>query len=189
MTTTPHYWDTAITHLSERDPTLGELIVRARGTQLTLRSDAFVALARAIVGQQISVKAAQSVWERLIGSMEIFAPEHLAVIDPVTLASAGLSRQKASYLLDLAGRFHSGALDPLSWPAMADEDIIEDLVRVKGIGRWTAEMFLMFHLQRPDVLPVADVGLQRAMSLHYNRGKPLTEKRLRKLAKPWAPYR
>jgi DNA-3-methyladenine glycosylase II len=187
--TTPRYWSRAVIELADRDSTLRRLIEQGRETRLQRRGDPFTALARAIVGQQISTRAAQSIWARVNGCVASFAPDVVAAADHVTLCGAGLSKQKARYLQDLASHFATGALDPARWLRMDDESIVEDLTRVKGIGRWTAEMFLIFHLQRPDVLPAGDLGLQKAMSLHYNRGRPLTEKKLRRLALPWAPWR
>jgi len=183
------YWAAAARELGERDVVLARLIERIGSSRLQVRTDPFLALGRAIVGQQISVKAAQSVWARLNERVPAFVPAEMLAAAPTTLAGVGLSQQKTRYLLDLATHFHTGSLDPQHWPTMDDEAVIADLMRVKGIGRWTAEMFLIFHLQRPDVLPIADVGLQRAMSLHYNRGRPLAEKKLRKLGQVWSPWR
>jgi DNA-3-methyladenine glycosylase II len=95
---------------------------------------------------------------------------------------------KVSYLKDLAGHFHSGSIRPRRWPRMKDEAIIDDLVRVKGIGRWSAEMFLLFHMMRPDILPVGDLGLQRAMERQYNKGRPLTKDRMRRIGSAWSPW-
>jgi DNA-3-methyladenine glycosylase II len=105
------------------------------------------------------------------------------------LRGCGVSGQKVSYVKDLARRFDSGEVKPRRWGKMEDEAIIEELVAVKGIGRWTAEMFLIFHLRRPDVLPVGDLGLQRAMERHFNAGEPLTRDEMRALGEPWSPYR
>ena len=116
-------------------------------------------------------------------------PQQMLARDPDRLRACGLSGQKTAYLTDLSQRFASGELDPAQWPALDDETLIAELTRVKGIGRWTAEMFLIFHLARPDVYPVADVGLQRALGLHYNRGKPLTAARIVRLGATWAPWR
>jgi DNA-3-methyladenine glycosylase II len=108
---------------------------------------------------------------------------------PTTLKACGLSGQKASYLHDLSGKFLEGSLDAARWHALDDEALIGELTQVKGIGRWTAEMFLMFHLVRPDVLPLADLGLQRAMRLHYNRGRALSDARMRRIGAAWTPWR
>ena len=187
--TTPDYWPQATRELAERDAVLRELIARFQGLALGSRGDAFSTLARSIVGQQISVKAAQSVWNRLSDRLATVTPESLSRCRKPSLRACGLSRQKAGYLKDLAGKFRDGTLEPARWPALDDEILIEELTRVKGIGRWTAEMYLMFHLARPDVLPLADLGLQRAMRLNYNRGRPLTVTRMQKIGAAWAPWR
>ena len=186
---TPDYWDEAARELAARDPVLAKLTQRFEGLALGTRGDAFSTLARAIVGQQISVKAAQSVWDRLVADVTEITPANIAASDTTRLRSCGLSGQKSAYLLDLADRFSSGALEPSRWSELDDEALIVELTQVKGIGRWTAEMFLIFHMARPDVLPVDDIGLQRAMSLHYNAGKPLSKLKIRRIGKAWAPWR
>ena len=115
-------------------------------------------------------------------------PASVVGLDEAALRAAGLSRMKATYLKDLAGRFHEGALRPRRWPRMDDEAVIADLIQVKGIGRWSVEMFLIFHLMRPNVLPVGDLGLQRAMERHYNAGSALTKDEMREIAQPWQPW-
>jgi DNA-3-methyladenine glycosylase II len=185
----PEYWEEATRELAERDAVLRGLIERFRGLALASRGDAFTTLARSIVGQQISVKAAQSVWDRLGTSVGGISPASVSRARKPALRKSGLSGQKAAYLKDLASRFLDGTLDATHWHALDDEALIVTLTQVKGIGRWTAEMFLMFHLVRPDVLPLADLGLQRAMRLHYNRGRALSVARMRRIAAPWAPWR
>jgi len=185
----PDYWDVACRELAGRDPVLSKLVMRYEGLEAGSRGDAFSTLARAIVGQQISVKAAQSVWLRLKAEITEVAPSNLAEADATRLRACGLSGQKTAYLKDLSQRFISGALDPSRWAALDDEALIADLIQVKGIGRWTAEMFLIFYMARPDVLPVDDVGLQRAMSLHYNAGRPLSKLKMARIGKGWAPWR
>ena len=187
--TTPEYWDEAARELGARDPVLSKLATRYQGLAVGSRGDAFSTLARAIVGQQISVKAAQSVWDRLVAEIVAVTPDHLGAADLARLRTCGLSGQKSAYLLDLAQRFSSGALDPERWAALDDEALITELTQVKGIGRWTAEMFLIFYMARPDVLPLDDIGLQRAMSLHYNAGRPLSKLKMRRIGKGWAPWR
>ncbi len=187
--TTPHYWKNATRELATRDAVLKKLVTKFEGLALGSRGDAFQTLARAIVGQQISVKAAQSVWNRFSAELQTVTPATVHGADTQRLRACGLSGQKAGYLLDLAGRFHSGALDAGKWQQLDDETLIAELVQVKGIGRWTAEMFLIFHMTRPDVLPLDDIGLQRAMSLHYNKGRPLTRLKMRKIGDAWAPWR
>jgi len=186
---TPDYWPQATRELGERDKVLRGLIERFQGLALGSRGDAFSTLARSIVGQQISVKAAQSVWNRLSDRLETVTPESLSRCRIPTLRACGLSGQKAGYLKDLARKFVDGTLDATRWPALEDEVLIGELTQVRGIGRWTAEMYLMFHLARPDVLPFADLGLQKAMRLNYNRGRPLTLPRMQKIGAAWAPWR
>jgi DNA-3-methyladenine glycosylase II len=186
---TPRYWKKATRELAARDPVLKSLIVQFKGLTLGSRGDAFQTLARAIVGQQISVKAAQSVWERLAAEVKVVTPVALHASTIARLRTCGLSRQKAAYLLDLAGRFHSGALDSGVLHRLDNEALIAELTQVKGIGRWTAEMFLIFYLTRPDVLPLADLGVQRAIRLHYNRGRALSMQKMHKIGDTWTPWR
>ena len=168
---------------------MAELIGRFPGLTLVSRGDAFTTLARSIVGQQISVRAAQTIWERLVARLGSMAPEALARLRLPSLRACGLSRQKAVYLQDLSRQFRDRRLDPAGWHALDDEALIALLTQVKGIGRWTAEMFLIFHLMRADVLPLGDIGLQRAMRVQYNRGRRLSPVRMRRIAAAWAPWR
>lgn len=186
---TPVYWSTASRELAARDTVLSQLIAQFAGLALGSRGDAFSTLARAIVGQQISVKAAQSVWNRLVGELKVVAPGTVLDAAAPKLCGCGLSRRKTEYLRDLAARFDSGEIEASAFAALDDDRLIARLTQVKGIGRWTAEMFLIFYLARPDVLPLDDLGLQRAMRLHYNRGRPLSQARMRSLGKTWAPWR
>jgi len=186
---TPDYWEQAKRELAERDAVLRELVGRLQGLALGSRGDAFSTLSRSIVGQQISVKAAQSVWNRLSNRLEAVTPESLNRCRKPALRACGLSGQKSAYLKDLAGKFLDGTLDAGRWHALEDEALVVELTQVKGIGRWTVEMFLMFYLARPDVLPVGDLGLQRAMRLNYNRGRPLNPARMQKIGAAWAPWR
>ncbi len=186
---TPAYWQQATQELADRDAVLKELIARFEGLALGSRGDAFSTLARAIIGQQISVKAAQSVWDRLTARLAAITPATIRGARKASLRACGLSGQKTAYLQDLAAKFLDGTLDAARWHALDDEALIAELTLVKGIGRWTAEMFLIFCLTRPDVLPLADLGLQRAIRLHYNRGRPLSERRMRSIGASWAPWR
>lgn len=183
------YWQEACEALANTDPVLGTMIEAAAGASLRQRRDPFYSLARSIVGQQISVKAAESVWQKLMARVETMAPEAVAAHDEDALRTCGLSRQKALYLISLAGHFTDGSLEHEHWPEMDDEAVIERLTQVKGIGRWTAEMFLIFHLVRPDVLPVADIGIQKAMRNHYTNGEKPSASRMLEIAEPWRPWR
>lgn len=187
--TAPAYWKRASQALAARDEVMHRLVRQCDGLTLGSRGDAFATLARSMVGQQISVTAAQAVWQRLVAGLGVMAPPAVLAADVARLRACGLSGRKASYIVDLAQHFASGALDPARWHDVDDETLIAQLTEVKGIGRWTAEMFLIFYLARPDVLPIADVGLQRAMRLQYNKGKPLTPARMTRIGKAWAPWR
>jgi DNA-3-methyladenine glycosylase II len=186
---TPEYWSEAKRHLARRDAVMRRLVKSYPDPALESRGTPFQALARSIVGQQISVKAAQSIWKRFAERAGRVTPASVAAIPPEDLRACGFSGQKASYILDLASRFASGEIRPRRWARMDDEAIIEDLIPVKGIGRWTVEMFLIFHLKRPDVFSVGDLGLLRAMERQYNDGEPLTKDEMREISKPWQPYR
>jgi DNA-3-methyladenine glycosylase II len=185
----PAYWPTACAALAAADPVMAALIARYPDAILANRGDPFQTLARAIVGQQISVKAADSVWARFAGYAQSIRPEHIVTLDLEALAACGLSRRKAEYLRDLAGHFVEGRIEPARWTAMGDEAVIAELADVRGIGRWTAEMFLIFSLRRPDVWPVDDIGLQKAVALHYLEGVRPTPTILRQHGERHAPWR
>jgi len=190
---TPEYWDDACRHLARRDRVMKRLIPRFGEARLASRGDAFTTLARSIVGQQISVKAAQSVWDRFAasvgGASTHLAPRKVRALPAATLREAGLSARKCEYLLDLAGHFEEGRVHVAEWAAMDDEAIIAELVAIRGIGRWTAEMFLIFHLMRPDVLPLDDLGLLKGISLNYFSGEPVSRAEAREVGEAWAPFR
>jgi DNA-3-methyladenine glycosylase II len=169
------------------------LIPRFGEARLQSRGDAFTTLSRSVVGQQISVKAAQSVWNRFSALASPqggpLVPAAVAGLEVPVLRSAGLSARKAEYLLDLAAHFASSQVHVSQWDAMSDEAIIEELVAIRGIGRWTAEMFLIFHLMRPDVLPLDDLGLIKGISLNYFSGETVSRAEAREVAEAWAPFR
>jgi len=169
------------------------LIPRFGDARLLSRGDAFTTLARSVVGQQISVKAAQSVWRRFVEAAAApdgpLAPAAVLAMPLPVLREAGLSARKSEYLLDLARHFAEGRLQVDRWPSMDDEAVIGELVAIRGIGRWTAEMFLIFHLMRPDVLPLDDLGLLKGISLNYFSGESVSRAEAREVAAAWAPYR
>ena len=189
----PPYWDEACRHLGRRDRVLRKLIPKFGDARLQSRGDAFTTLARSVVGQQISVKAAQSVWDRFAqavgGRAERLQPASVLALPLPTLRGAGLSARKAEYLQDLARHFDDGRVHVAQWTAMDDQAIIDELVAIRGIGRWTAEMFLIFHLLRPDVLPVDDLGLLRGISVNYFSGEPVSRAEAREVGEAWAPFR
>ena len=189
---TPDYWDEACRHLVRRDRVLKKLIPQFGEARLQSRGDAFTTLARSIVGQQISVKAAQAVWERFVHLLppgQRHGPTDVLAVDSTAMRAAGLSARKVDYLRDLAQHFVQGEVHETDWAAMGDESIIEELVAIRGIGRWTAEMFLIFHLMRPNVLPLDDLGLLKGISLGYFSGEPVSRAEAREVGDAWAPYR
>ena len=183
------YWRRATLELSRRDPTLRKLIRAYPGISLQSRGDAFQTLCRSIVAQQVSVKAADSVWKKLLVCLPEFSASSVAACPETRLRECGLSGRKALYLKDLAQQFAAGHFSDSLWLRLEDEALIIELTKVKGIGRWTAEMFLLFHLTRPNVFPVDDIGLQRAMSLQYNNGKPVSKLKMCAVAEAWLPWR
>lgn len=189
----PDYWEKACKHLCSRDRIMRRLIAQYPQASLESRGNAFVTLARSIVGQQISVKAAQTIWDRLLlvtseGRFEP-TPQEVLAVSETELKDAGLSKRKIEYIRDLAAHFSDQRLDPAAWAMMDDEAIILELIKVRGIGRWTAEMFLIFYLLRPNVFPLDDVGLMRGISLNYFSGEPVSRVEARELGEAWAPYR
>jgi DNA-3-methyladenine glycosylase II len=155
------------------------------------RPDAFIALARAIVGQQLSTRAARSIWNRVLERFdgEEPTPAQLLEVRADRLRRAGLSRAKVAYLRDLAERVRDGRLDLEGLPELSDEDIVAELTEIKGIGRWTAEMFLMFHLARPDVISTGDLGLRRAIQIEYGLDELPGPTDFERIAEPWRPHR
>lgn len=184
----PDYWVEACRHLMKRDRVMKKLIPQHPGVCLQSRGDAFVTLARSIVGQQISVKAAQSVWERFAALSRRMTPAQVLKLKVDDMRAAGLSARKVEYLVDLALHFANGQVHEKQWIDMDDEAIIAELVAIRGIGRWTAEMFLIFHLMRPNVLPLDDIGLQNGISRCYFSGEPVSRSEIREVAASWAPF-
>ena len=184
----PKKWQQALSALSRQDPLLRTLIRAHGGGRLRRRRDPFVALSRSIIGQQLSVKAAQSIWSRLVDMAGSIDPETIAASGVAQLRECGLSANKSAYVMELAARFRDGSIDTAKWRRLADEQVIQELTRLKGVGRWTAEMFLIFHMLRPNVLPLDDAGLQRAMRLHYGQGKALSKAGMRDIAQHWHPW-
>jgi DNA-3-methyladenine glycosylase II len=183
-------------HLRDADPALRNLIDEGgamdpdedrRGS----RPDAYEAIARAIVGQQLSTKAAASIWDKVLGVFggETPAPRQIIEAEPQDLRDAGLSWSKVAYVRDLAERIMDGDLDVKSLDELPDEEVIEQLTAVKGIGRWTAEMFLIFSLGRPDVMPVGDLGIRRGAQYAFGMDELPEPDELERMAEPWRPHR
>jgi DNA-3-methyladenine glycosylase II len=185
----PDYWPRATSELATDDPLMAELVARYDGVGLASRGDAFGTLARSIVGQQISVKAADAVWRRFSAALPAVTPAAVLATGAAGLAGCGLSARKTEYVIDLADHFAAGRLDPSTWGGLGDEALIALLVDVRGIGRWTAEMFLIFNQLRPDVFPLDDLGLQRAVRERYFAGEKQTRRELVAFGERWRPWR
>lgn len=185
----PAWWREARAALAAADPVMAALCARYRGEGLVGQGDPFLTLARSIVAQQISVRAADSIWARLEALVGVVSPPRVAARPEEALREAGLTRQKARYLRDIAAAFADGRIDPARWRAADDEAAIAALVALRGVGRWTAEMFLIFHLQRPDVLPLADIGVRRAVARHYGAAAGATAESIEACARRWRPWR
>ena len=184
-------WAEALRHLSGADPVMRGLIARSGPCTLSPRRDHLVILLQSILSQQVSYASAEAIFKRLKALLPGRRPTPVAVLalDEAALRSAGLSRQKASYVRDLALHFADGRIPTRRLARMDDEAVIDALVKVHGVGRWTAEMFLIFTLARPDVLPVDDLGIRKAFAREYGlRALPDADK-MRTIAEPWRPWR
>ena len=185
----PEYWDRAKRSLARRDPVMGAIMRSRPKVFLMRRGEPFLTLARAIVGQQISVKAAQSVWDRVVLCVGDVTPAGVLSKPRTQLRACGLSDRKTEYIADLAQHFADGSIHVHRWPEMSDEEIIAELIQVRGIGRWTAEMFLIFNLLRPDVFPLDDLGLQKGIRVSYFKKRAVSLRTMRKLGEGWRPWR
>jgi len=174
--------------LAAADPRMAALTHAVGDIDISLRADRFEALGRAIVGQQLSTKAAATIWAR-VTALAPFTPAELMALPDADLRGAGLSGAKLGYLRDLAARVASGDVDLAALDALSDDEVIAEVTRVKGIGRWTAEMFLVFSLARPDVLAVDDAGLLRAAGWLLDLGRPATGSELGDAGEAWRPHR
>ena len=178
-------WEVATKELSRNDPVIMKIIKLYSGDKMQLKNNAFLTLVRSVVGQQISVKAADSVWKKLEElCRESIEPERIKSFSEDELRSAGLSRSKANYIQNIA---KSDILE-VNWSNLDDEEAINLLCKIKGIGRWTAEMFLIFHLARPNILPLGDIGLIKAIELNYNNGEKMSKEELEAYGQKWSPW-
>ena len=185
----PIFWEKAKKVLVKQDVKLGKIISSYPKDFLFSKSDPFYTLARSIVGQQISVKAAQAVWERYEKKIIKVNPKNTLKMHFMTLKSCGLSRQKISYLKSLSKSFIEKQINPNKWATYSDEEIITELTKIKGIGRWPAEMYLIFNLCRPDIFPADDLGLIKGICNCYNIKYPISKEHAIKLSKKWKPWR
>mgnify|MGYP001179081557 FL=1 len=185
----PIFWEIAKKDLIKKDKKLGAIIKSYPKDFLFSKSDPFYTLVRSIIGQQISVKAAQVVWNRFENKIKKVNPKNTSTMHFMSLKSCGLSRQKISYLKSLSDAFLYKKINPIKWEQSSDEEIINELVQIRGIGRWTAEMFLIFNLCRPDIFPADDLGVIKGICNCYNLEYPIKKEAAINMSKKWAPYR
>ncbi len=185
----PDYWPQATIFLTDDDPVMASIIATYHGEGLLSRGEPFGTLLRSIVGQQISVKAADCIWARFAALVPQLSPGAVLALEAEKLRACGLSVRKAEYIGDLARHFVEGRVHPACWAEMSDESIIAELTAIRGIGLWTAEMFLIFNQLRPDVWPLDDIGLQKAVARHYFAGERLTRRQLAEFGERWRPWR
>jgi DNA-3-methyladenine glycosylase II len=179
----------AVNHLKKSDAVLASIISRVGKCQVAYREPTFEMLARAIVFQQLSTKAARTIYGRLEEAAGgKLTPEAIQNLSVGEMRRAGLSRQKLGYIRDLAEHAISGKVDFAKLPSMSDEEVIESLTDIKGVGVWTAHMFLLFSLRRPNVLPIGDLGVRMAIQKAYKKRKMPTPKQVEQIAKSWHPY-
>ena len=184
----PAYWEEACKHLVKKDRVMRRLIPELGNVSLTLRGVAFTTLARSIVGQQVSVASAQRVWEKFALLPPEMSPGNVLRLKVDDMRATGLSTRKVEYLVDLALHFDSGRLHFKEWDAMDDDAIVTELVAIRGISRWTADMFLLFHLGRPNVLALDDPTLLQGISNQYFSGEPVSRSDAREVAEAWKPW-
>jgi DNA-3-methyladenine glycosylase II len=185
----PPYWPQACAELTDRDPQLAALITRFDGRVLKLRGEPFETLLRAIVGQQISMRAAETIWGRLMALLGGHTPAAVLAVDEAALRTVGLSARKVEYVRDLALHFQDGRLSAERLAAASDDEVLAALTAVRGIGRWTAEMYLIFNLGRADIWPVDDIGVQRALAELYFDGVRPSLADCRLIGERWRPWR
>lgn len=185
----PTYWAEACRHLVKKDRVLRRLIPQMAQLALVQQEAPFATLARAVVGQQISTKSASALWKKLLVlTPDGMTPQNVLRLKVDDMRAAGLSARKIDYIVDLALHFTENRLHVDEWAHMDDESIIAELTAIRGVGRWTAEMFLIFHLQRPNVLPLDDAGLLKGISQGYFSGDPVSRSDAREVAEAWKPW-
>ena len=183
----PKYWEVAKKELSGNDTLLSKIIDEFEGLELISRGDVFYTLIRSIVGQQISVKAASTVWSRFCKKIGEVKPENILLIDIEELRNCGLSRRKAEYVIGISENWPN--YEKIDWETKDDEEIIEELIKLRGVGRWTVEMILIFSLLRPDIFPIGDIGIIRGIERTYNSGEKMSKEQLLSISEKWRPWR
>ena len=186
----PAYWQQSKEFLTHADPKLAKVILEHQQYTITSRGEALETLLRSIVGQQISVQAAASVWGKLEKKIGKIKPENVILMSFEELKSCGLSKQKVQYIINICNHFINFSIkDHLYWENRSFESIYDELITIKGVGPWTAEMFGMFYLLEKDIFPIKDIGIIRAMNQIYGEGKPLSLEKIIAISETWRPYR
>lgn len=186
----PAYWQQSKEFLTHADPKLAKLILEHQQYSISSRGEALETLLRSIVGQQISVQAAASVWGKLEKKIGKIKPENVLLMSFEELKSCGLSKQKVQYIINICNHFINFSIkDHLYWENRSFESIYDELITIKGVGPWTAEMFGMFYLLEKDIFPIKDIGIIRAMNQIYGEGKPLDLEKIIAISETWRPYR
>jgi DNA-3-methyladenine glycosylase II len=185
----PAYWAEAKAELMKRDRIMNKLIPQFGDMHLRGHPDPFTTLARSIVGQQVTTKVADTAWGKLQEVCPKFTPAAVIKLGAIQIGTCGLSKRKTEYILDLADSFKAKRVHTDLWAQMADEAVIAELVQIRGITRWTAEMFLIFNLLRPNVLPLDDPGLIQGISQNYFSGEPVSRSDAREVSANWEPWR
>jgi len=184
----PDYWERGKNELKQIDKNIKKIIDMYEFPSLTTRENMFFTLIRSIVGQQISVKAADTIWEKIVNEAKEIEPEVIFSMDESIMRKCGLSKRKVEYMKAVSEKWLNG-YDKINWLELSDEAVIERLVEIRGIGRWTAEMILIFTLMRPDIFPMGDIGAIRALEKIYNKGQKMNKQEIERIVKKWIPWR
>ena len=184
----PDYWERGKKELKQKDKNIEKIINMYEFPSLTTRENMFFTLIRSIVGQQISVKAADTIWDKIVKEAKEIQPRVIFSMDESIMRECGLSKRKVEYMKAVSEKWLNG-YDKINWHELSDEAVIERLVEIRGIGRWTAEMILIFTLMRPDIFPMGDIGAIRALEKIYNKGQKMDKQEIEKIVKKWIPWR
>ena len=184
----PDYWEKGKKELKKIDKNIKKIIELYEFPSLTTREDMFYTLIRSIVGQQISVRAADTIWDKIVNEAKEIRPEIIYSMDENTMRNCGLSKRKVEYMKAVSEKWING-YDKINWHELSDEAVTEKLVEIRGIGKWTAEMILIFTLMRPDIFPMGDIGAIRALEKIYNKGQKMKKEQIEEIVKKWKPWR
>ena len=184
----PDYWEKGKKELKKIDKNIKKIIELYEFPSLTTRENMFFTLIRSIVGQQISVRAADTIWDKIVNEAKEIRPEIIYSMDENIMRDCGLSKRKVEYMKAVSEKWLNG-YDKINWHELSDEAVTEKLVEIRGIGKWTAEMILIFTLMRPDIFPMGDIGAIRALEKIYNKGQKMKKEQIEEIVKKWKPWR